>query len=101
MAGAAEVTPAGQPSWPVPSDNGSHPYPGIPYLRTLRRRRGAWWRMFMAVIIGLVGLVILQVIALLLVQYGARLIGFDGYSVPLDGHVDAGVLLATNLSLAA
>jgi membrane protease YdiL (CAAX protease family) len=78
---------------------GSQPYPGVAYLRTLRRPNGAWWRLLTAVVLGTIALFATAVIAVLVVLLVARLIGVD-YEIDLD-KVDAGLLLATNLGLAA
>jgi membrane protease YdiL (CAAX protease family) len=78
---------------------GSQPYPGVAYLRTLRRPQGSWWRLLSSVVLATVALFATAVAAILLVVLVARLFG-SNYEVDLD-HVDAGLLLATNLGLAA
>jgi membrane protease YdiL (CAAX protease family) len=75
------------------------PYPGVAYLRTLRRPRGSWWRLSTALFLGAVALFATAVVAILLVLLVARALGSD-YDIDVD-HVDAGLLLATNLGLAA
>jgi membrane protease YdiL (CAAX protease family) len=75
------------------------PYPGVAYLRTLRRPHGAWWRLLTATFLGALALFTTALVALLLVLLVARLIGSD-YEIDFD-NVDAGLLLATNLGLAA
>jgi membrane protease YdiL (CAAX protease family) len=78
---------------------GSQPYPGVAYLRTLSRPTGNWWRLPVAVVLGTIALFATAVVAILLVVLAARAVGSD-YSFDFD-HVDAGLLLATNLGLAA
>jgi CAAX protease family protein len=75
------------------------PYPGVAYLRTLWRPSGVWWRALTAILLGTVALFGTAVLALLVVVVGARAVGSD-YSVDFD-KIDAGLLLATNLGLAA
>jgi membrane protease YdiL (CAAX protease family) len=79
--------------------SGSQPYPGVAYLRTLRRPQGGWWRLLTAVVLGAIALFATAVIAILVVIVAARAVGSD-YSFDFD-KVDAGLLLATNLGLAA
>ncbi len=70
-----------------------------PYLRMLSPGRGVWWRVLVAVIAAVVGLVACAVLAVLLVTAAARLVGFGDFDVDLSDGVDAGDMLATNLGL--
>jgi membrane protease YdiL (CAAX protease family) len=70
------------------------------YLRTLSSMSGAWWRVLVAVVASVVGLVACAVLAVLLVTALARLVGFGDFTVGLTDGVDAGDMLATNLGLA-
>jgi uncharacterized protein len=77
----------------------AQPYPGVSYLRTLRHPSGNGWRLVVAVVLGTIALVATAVVALLVVLLVARAID-PNYDMDLN-RVDAPLLLATNLGLAA
>lgn len=66
----------------------------------LTPQRGAWWRVLVAVVASVVGLVACTVLAVLVVTAVARLVGFSNFDVGLTNGVDAGDMLAANLGLA-
>jgi uncharacterized protein len=77
----------------------AQPYPGVSYVRTLRRPEGNVWRLLVALALGTIALFATAIVALVVVLLVAR--AFDpGYDMDLD-RIDAWLLLATNLGLAA
>lgn len=76
------------------------PLPGVPYLQTLTGVKGAWWRVVVASIACIVGLIVTSIVAMLLF-YLPRLVFEPGYELSLDDGIDAGEILGLNLGLAA
>jgi len=77
------------------------PLAGTPYLRALTPDHGALWRLAVAVVGSVAGLVVLPVLAFAAVFAGARLFGFPDYDFDLSDGVNAGEMLSLNLGLAA
>ena len=76
------------------------PAAGVPFHRLLSVERGAGWRLVVAVISALLGLVLTTVAATVGVYFGARLVGFDDFTIDPQDGINAGELLGTNLGLA-
>ena len=70
------------------------------YLRMRSPKRGANWRVLVAVVSSVVGLIACAVLAVLFVTVVARSVGFGDFDVDLTNGVNAGDMLATNLGLA-
>ena len=77
------------------------PAPGTTYLHALAPVRGALWRLAVAVVGTVAGLLLLPAIAFGAVFAGARLSGFRDYSFRISDGVNAGEILSINLGLAA
>jgi membrane protease YdiL (CAAX protease family) len=93
----------GQPyaGYPPPYPVGrSQPYPGIEFLRTLRRDTGVWWRLLVSTLLGAIGLLAGSIAAILVVFIAARAFGFSSFEIDFNDGINAGEMLATNLGLA-
>lgn len=77
------------------------PLPGTPYLRALAPSGGALWRLSVAVVGSVAGLIVLPLLAFAGVFAGARVLGFDDYDFDISDGVNAGEMLSLNLGLAA
>lgn len=76
------------------------PRVGAPYLRTLERPRGAWWRLIVTVVLGTIGLLVPSIVVVLLFLALSKVFGFD-YNLDLDAGVGPTEMLSLNLGLAA
>jgi membrane protease YdiL (CAAX protease family) len=74
--------------------------PGVAFHRRLPRGRGSWWRLFVCVVLGGLGVVVMSLVAAILVLVAARLLGYSDFALDPSNGVDAGEMLATNLGLA-
>jgi membrane protease YdiL (CAAX protease family) len=94
----AEPVPGAQP--PPYLVRPPQPSPGVDYLRTLRRDRGAWWRLIVCTLLGAIGLIAGSIAAIIVVFLGARALGFSSFEIDFENGINAGEMLATNLGLA-
>jgi uncharacterized protein len=71
----------------------------VAYHRQLSWRPGMWWRLFLSVVLGGLGLVVMSIVSAVVVLAGASVLG---YSLRLDTSdgIDAGEMLTANLGLA-
>ncbi len=79
----------------------SQPLAGAAYHRTLTRTRGVWWRLMVSSVLGVVGLLVMSVLAAAAVFAIARLLGYSDFTFDSSNGIDAGEMLATNLGLAS
>lgn len=72
----------------------------MPYLQTLGRPRGAWWRLVTVVVASAVGLFVVANVAAVLVLVVARLVFDPDFDFDIADGVNAGEIFAINLGLA-
>lgn len=77
------------------------PLSGSPYLRALTPADGALWRLAVAVVGSVAGLLVLPLLAFAGVFAGARLLGHHDFDFDISDGVNAGEMLGLNLGLAA
>jgi membrane protease YdiL (CAAX protease family) len=73
--------------------------PEVAYHRQLAPSRGVWWRLFVCVVLGGLGVVVMSIISAVLVLVAASLLGYSFRIDTTDG-IDAGEMLTANLGLA-
>jgi membrane protease YdiL (CAAX protease family) len=76
------------------------PSSGAPFHRLLPAGRGSWWRLFVCVVLGGLGVVVTSLVAAIAILVLARLLGYSSFRLDPSDGVDAGEMLTTNLGLA-
>jgi uncharacterized protein len=76
------------------------PTAGTSFHRLLVVERGAWWRLLVAVVLGIAGLVVTSTACAIVVLLVARHVGYPDFDFDIHNGIDAGEMLATNLGLA-
>jgi membrane protease YdiL (CAAX protease family) len=79
---------------------GTQPSPGAPFHRLLPAGRGSWWRLFVCVVLGGLGVVVMSLVAAIAILVLARLLGYSSFRLDTSNGIDAGEMLTTNLGLA-
>jgi uncharacterized protein len=74
--------------------------PGAAFHRLLPQGRGSWWRLFLCVVLGGLGVVVMSLVAAIVVLVAARVLGYSHFELDPTNGVDAGEMLTTNLGLA-
>jgi uncharacterized protein len=70
------------------------------FHRALPSRPGAWWRLLVAVLLGVAGLVVTSTVCAVAVLVIARRVGYPDFDFDISNGIDAGEMLATNAGLA-
>lgn len=76
------------------------PLTGVAFHRTLEHRGGAWWRLVVSAVLGVIGLLAMSLASLFAVLGAARALSYDNFAIDLTDGVSAGELLGANLGLA-
>jgi membrane protease YdiL (CAAX protease family) len=75
------------------------PTPGVAYHRQLSWRPGLWWRLFLSVVLGGLGLIVMSILSAVVVVIGASVLGYS-FEFDTSNGIDAGEMLTANLGLA-
>jgi uncharacterized protein len=75
------------------------PTPGVAYHRQLSWRPGLWWRLFLSVVLGGLGLIVMSILSAVVVVVGASVLGYS-FEFDTSNGIDAGEMLTANLGLA-
>lgn len=87
------------PGAPLPAA-ASSPSIGAPYLRTLQRPKGTWWRLIVTVVLATIGLVVPSLLVVLAFLGLSKGLGFD-YNADFTVGLGPVEMLSLNLGLAA